>query len=308
MTKKNIYRLLVFIILIVIIDRSVGALISNYSLKYRFDNRIGLLLEGSLKKDIFIIGSSRALNGYSPKVIQEETNLSCYNLAVSGSNIEFHETVLDLVLNSKHKPKTIIYNLDDCGTLAAFKGQIIYPMEQLYSYVEYDEINKIVADKMDKKLWTTKVSLTYKHNVNFISAVKYLRGGKEKPSFEINNIDKYGSNLMEGKAKGFEDMVFQNNNPYKFEKSYKPYQQSLENIITKCKSNNVKLILVNPPIFFTKNKGFLEEVSKICNNDAEIIDYAELFASNDYFYNHGHLNKKGAIEFSKQLSKALNKN
>lgn len=307
MAKNNIYRLLLFLILIVIIDRSVGTLISKYALKYRYDNRIGLLLKDSLKKDIFIIGSSRALNGYSPKVIEEETNLSCYNLAVSGSNIEFHETVLDLILNSKHKPKTIIYNLDDCATLTAFKGQIIYPLEQLHSYVEYDEINEIVADKMDKKLWTTKVSLTYKHNVNFISAVKYLRNGKEKPSFEINNIDEYGSNLMEGQARGFEDMVFQHNNPYKFDKVYVPYQYSLQNIISKCKSNNIELILINPPIFFVKNENFLEEVSKICNNDAEIIDYSELFASNDYFYNHGHLNKNGAIKFSKQLSKVLNK-
>lgn len=308
MTLKNLYRLLLLFVIILIIDQAIGSFLSYCSLKYKLDNRLELLLNDSLDKDIFIVGSSRALNGYSPEIIESKSDFTCYNLAVSGSNIEFHETQIDLILKAKNKPGKIIYNLDDCATLTDIKGKVIYPIDQFYPYVKYDEINKLVAKRMDKTLWPTYISKTYRNNVNFISSLKYLRTGKEKPSLEINNIDNYGSNLMEGKAKGYENMKFENNNPYKFTGVYLPYKEALERIIKKCNDSKVELIFVNPPIFFKANDNFIDEVKNISKNDVKLLDYSSLFSSNEYFYNYGHLNKKGAVKFSEQLISDIKKN
>jgi len=305
MNKKLTYKLILFVGLVIILDQSIGYLISNIASKYHVDKRIELLLNNKLDKDLFILGSSRALNGIDPKTIQEQTNLSCYNMAVSGSNIEYHETILDLILQSKNQPKTIIYNLDDPGTLTLFTGKVIYQSQQLYPYVNNDFVNGIIAHRLEKKEWSTKVSATYRQNVNFMTAVKYLVQGKEEVNMEINNLDEYGANLMVGKSKGYEEMVYKESNPFQYNGEHQPYVDAFDRIISKCRKNNIRLMLVIPPVFFKTNKEFKNRIIELVNNQCEIYDYSAVFKDDSLFYNYGHLNKFGAQEYSKLLAKDI---
>jgi hypothetical protein len=306
MKREHIYKLVLFLLIIVLVDQFVGRFIAHYALKYKHDKRIGLLVDNKLDQDIIVLGSSRALNGIDPNTIQKETNQTCFNLALSGSNIEFHETILELILHSKNHPKTIIYNIDDPGTLDNLENEVIYRTEELYPYVYNDFINQTVADRLDKTYWVTKLSPTYHNNVNFMTTVKYFVRGSEKISFEINNIDKYGANLMEGHQKGKENISYQKS-LYKYENEVPSYVSSFLSIISKCKNNNIQLIMVLPPTFYAPTLKFKKRILELINDQCIVLDYSEKFMDNRLFYNHGHLNKQGAQKFSKLIANQITK-
>lgn len=307
MNKNKLYRIIIFLLLLIIIDRLAGFCMTHYSLKYKFDKRIELLISNLLDKDIIILGSSRALNGIDPKTIENETKMSCYNLGYSGSNVEFHETILNLILKSDNHPKIIIYNIDDPATLVDFGDLVIYKKEELYPYVYNDYINEIISDKLDKSVVVSKISKTYHNNVNFINTIKYLRNGEEKPNYEINNVDIYEANLMSGHQTGFEHMVMNKRVlNYKIESEYLPYVNSFKNIVSKCDEYKINLMLVISPSFLSANKGFKERINTLTEGKISVYDYSEAFQDKELFYNHGHLNKDGAIKFSKLLSKNIN--
>ena len=110
MDKKTAYKIVLFFLILALIDQVTGRVIAYYALKYKHDKRIGLLIDNQLEKEVLILGSSRALNGIDPETIEKETHLSCYNLALSGSNVTFHETMLDLIIQSKKHPKNYLFN------------------------------------------------------------------------------------------------------------------------------------------------------------------------------------------------------
>lgn len=306
---NKVYKIALFFLLIFSIDRTLGYFIEYFSIKYPFDKRIELIINGELNKEILILGSSRALNGIDPETIKNETNKSCYNLAYSGSNVEFHETILDFLIYFGQKPKTLIYNLDDPATLVEQKDNIIYKLEELYPFVYNDYVNETVCNKIDKSIFATNMSWSYRQNVNFIKALKYLFTGKEIPNKEINNINSYGANLMEGVQSGFENMEFKKQDvSYSKLKEYQPNVKSFLRIVEKCESNNIELIFTISPSFFSKNFGFKNRIEQLTNFNYKIYDYSEVFREKDFFYNHGHLNKTGAVEFSKLLTNDILKN
>lgn len=305
MKKSQLYKILIFVILLITIDRTFGFLVSKLALKYKHDKRLELVINNKLDKDVLIIGSSRALNGICPKTIEQITGFASYNLGVSGTNIVFHETILDLVLNSKNIPKTILYTVDDPATLYKFDDLVIYKQEELYPYVYNDFVNRIVSNKLEKENWVTTISLSYRNNVNFMSAIKYLARGHEAIAPEINNIDDFGSNLMEGFQMGMEDMKYLEEYPYSLSLEDKLYSSTLMNIISKCKKNNIQLILAIPPVYYTPSRKFNERIKQLANNQCIVLDYSNEFTENKMFYNYGHLNKNGAIKFSEILSPYL---
>lgn len=306
MSKNLAYKILIFSAIILILDRGLGFVVSHLSAKYKFDKRIENLINNRIEKDIIVLGSSKSLNGIDPKIIEKETELSCYNLSYSGSNVEFHETILDLILQSKQLPKYIIYSIDDPGLLVKFDGVMIYRTEELYANVDNHYINKIVCDKLDKSFLVTKFSSVYHQNVNLTSALKYVLRGEEKPDYEINNIDEYGANIMDGHQRGHENMKFVNRNfNYSASIENSNYVNTFRRILQKCESANIRLKLVVIPSFVSPSLGFINRVNELTKNEYPIYDYSKEFKEAHYFYNYEHLNRKGASKFSTLLLKDL---
>ena len=305
MLKQPTYRIFLFIFILIFLDQSLGRIIHHFSSNYKYDQRIGKLVDQKLKHDILVLGSSRALNGIDPETIKKQTGLSCFNLAFSGSNVVFHETILDLIIDSKNIPKTIIYTIDDPSTLDDTEKNIIYRKEELYPYIYNDLVNTIVTKKLNKTLLITKISPTYHQNINFINALRYMTRGKEIPNYEINNIDSNGANLMLGHQPGKENIHF-TDAPNEFIKTSTKYAQSFSNIISKCKKNNINLLLVYPAVLFSSHQKFKVEIKKIVKDDTLILDFSTLLKDPIYFYNHGHLNKKGATFLSEKIGEEIN--
>lgn len=306
MMKNRFYKILLFAFIIIVLDQVIGFTIAHYAKLYKFDKRIELLINNKLQKDIFILGSSRALNDFNPSVINKNTPFSCYNLGVSGSNILFHETMLDLILQSNNHPKKIIYNVDDAGALINIDQQIIYRKDELYPYVNNPFINKKVSEYLDKELFATRLSSSYRNNINFVNASKYFTKGIEIPNPQTNNVGINGSNMLSGLQHKTKEVRYINRNKkHLIKDEYQPYREAFLRIISKCKQADIDLTIVFPPTYYTPTIKFRERITELIQNECLILDYATQFKDADLFYNHGHLNKKGATKFSQLLSKDL---
>ena len=308
MTKKQIYKVFIFLVITILLDQFMGRVMNYCAQKHKYDKRIELLINNKINSEIIIIGSSRALNGYSPSIISKVTKKNCYNLGTSGSNILFHEAMIDIVIQTNNKPKKILYNIDDAGALIDLGDKIIFRKDMLYPYVNHPIINKIISKELGKELWATKFSNTYLNNVNFISTIKYLTRGQEKMDYETNNVNKLGANLMEGHKKGFNQKSLKKQRNAFFDKikdEHTPYLQSLKRIIAKCKKNNIELVLVLPPLHHSPTIGFKERIEEIIPDHTKLLDFSEALKHPSCFYNYDHLNKKGAQKFSNLLGKEL---
>lgn len=307
MKKKQVYNILFFLLIIVLIDRSLGFIVSNLALKYKFDRRIELLINNQLDKDILVLGSSKTLNGIDPQIIESKTGQSCYNLSYSGSNVEFHETILDLIIQSKNHPSTLIYGVDDLNSLIKYEGITVYRKEELYPYIDNTQINHIVSHKLDKSILASKISSVYHQNVNLVTAIKYLLRGKEVPDYEINNIDDYGANIMFGHQAKHENMKFVNRKfVYDIKYENVQYRDALVRILAKCKTNNINVKLVITPSLVSPTIGFKQRIIELSKGIESIYDYSNQFTNKDLFYNYDHLNKTGATKFTSLIADDLN--
>ena len=281
-----------------------GVVISDLARKQARDNRIGLLLDGKINADIIVLGSSRALNNYNPAVIDSVTGKSCYNLGVSGSNILFHETMLDLVLSRKQLPELVIYNVDDYGALCKMDG-IVYRKDVLYPFVDAPLVGDAVSRELNKNKWVSRLSGSYRHNVNFINALKYLTEGREAADYSTTNFDANGSNLLLMRA---EDRVPQ----YGSQRALKQmpplepgHVDALKRIISKCRDKNVDLLLSLPPLYMPSTPGFEDALRSMAGDDVRIVSFAGSLTNAQDFFNTDHLNKQGADKFSLTIAKDM---
>lgn len=290
----------IFILLLFCIDLTLGYGISYFAKKQKHDNRVELILNNQIKADIIILGSSRALNNYNPQIISAITGKTCYNLGVSGSTVLFHETILDLLLSQQTKPKYIIYNIDDYGLLYEVDG-IAYRTDILMPYVDNDIINKQVCKQLNKPLWATNICQTYKHNINFINALRFLIYGKEDADYKTTNIDSLGANIIvQREIDTVPNFLQKRKLPIKPQNT--AFINSYISIQQKCSANGIKLILCYPPLFAKSMKGFKQSIEKVTTAELLVLDYSELFNDATFFFNPDHLNQTGANKFSNKLA------
>ncbi len=304
MTKKRVLRYLLFLIMLVVADRIIGETISMLAKKQIRDNRIGLLIENKIPAQIYILGSSRALNNYSPEVITGITGKTCYNLGVSGSNIIYHESILDLILTNENKPETIIYNIDDYGTLF-FTENIIFRKDVLYPYIENDLINKKVSAVLDRNVTATQICDTYRQNINFINALKHLAYGREEADYKTTNFDIMGSNLLVNRPEDKIPVFGQRNYVLPTHIPDTALAGAFYRIQEKCLTNNIRLILILPPLYTTPSAFFRQEIKKRGIPGVHWLDFTHQMQQAGYFFNSDHMNKTGALLFSEKIGHAL---
>lgn len=287
-------------------DQLVGSFISHFAIKQTRDNRIGLLLDKKINSQIYIIGSSRALNNYSPEVISKITGKSCFNMGVSGSNIIFHELVLDLILESAKKPELIIYNIDDFGTLYKMDA-VVYRKDVLYPYVDNGTINRSICEQTGKNEIASILMKSYRQNVNFINSLKYLAYGQEATDYKTTNFDKNGANILVQRPEDRIPTFAASRLPDKPKQFDESNVEAFNRIQKKCLDNNIKLLLSLPPLFTYETKGFESEVRSQMVDGVTLVDFTGQLRDSSYFFNRDHMNKKGALVFSEMVGNEINK-
>jgi len=299
--KKLIVRSLIFVVLLFIVEKPIGYFISKYVKLRQYDNKLELLLERKIDRDIYIIGSSMAVNGIDPSVIGENTGRSCYNMGFSGSNIPFHVSILKLI-PELDKEKTIVLTLNG---LTAFQSteESIYRKDKLYPFIAYDKVLNEIALNSKKNYLASKISWLYRENQNFFDALEYLKNGKNEIDI-TTDIDENGFIPLDDKVSHLKNRE-NKDQEYDVNKEEQELIQSLEEFIEICDQNEVELKLIVTPILGVDLKNFRERMKQYSSEEVELIDFSKILSEEKYFFDEAHLNVSGAKMFSKILAQRL---
>jgi len=303
--KNSVFFLLGLLIISFIIQSIVFALIKN--LEVGELGVINKIMNGQINTEILICGASRAFVGINPKIIEEYSGMSCYNIALNGSRLGLQVPLLKAYLKHNKKPKILIQEL---GMYSLSVDKKVFAPYKFLPYLQESEIYEGLL-KIDHRIWLNKfiplMNLTY-FNTNFQSILikDYKRQLNKLGDYLIDGFHK-NKNQWSIDEKGF----FKNPHGIYNKIEHKGIQL-LDEIIQICKENNIKLVLVNTPEYYKilnlyKHRDEIIKVfeNKAKENDLKYLDYTEheMTKNRNNFYNFTHLNARGANKFTNILCK-----
>ena len=113
MSKRSLQSLLAFVLLVVGMDRALGALLGALHQRTFTGERAGLLnLALSQSADILVLGSSRAQYQVMPSVLARELPGKIYNAGLKGHDLLYASMLLDLWERRHPAPRAVILNVD----------------------------------------------------------------------------------------------------------------------------------------------------------------------------------------------------
>jgi hypothetical protein len=265
------------------------------------DKRLELLVNGKINKEVVILGSSRGARNIIASEIEKKTGYTTYNLAYPGSDIEFHEFIIRTLLKFNKSPKVILLSVD--YPMAFLPDSILnFRLDRLYPLVKYNYINdELVARGEKNKIMSNLFALSRMNKTNFdirqkrFSALDTLYSDGSMPiSFQKDNEDWTPSMIVE---------------KYNSKRELQVKLDCFKKIISMCQQKNIKLILIQPPLYDPMDIGFRERLKQLTHNKISFFDFNHqnpIYKNKDYFYDRTHLNRKGATIFTDEIAQYLN--
>ena len=300
--KKFIKNILVFGLIFFVLDKILIFFIV-VSPQKEVDKRLELLVNGKINKEIVILGSSRGARNIIASEIEKKTGHSAYNLAYPGSDIEFHQFIVKTLLKFNKAPKVILLSVD--YPMAFLPDSILnFRLDRMYPLVKYNYINDELVARDEKNIIMSHLfALSRMNKSNFdirqkqFTALDTLYADGSMPiSFQKDGEDWTPSTTI---------TKYDSNNELEVKVN------CFKKIIAMCQEKNIKLIIIQPPLFDTMNGAFRERLKQLTQNKIPFFDYNNqnpIYKNKDYFYDRTHLNRKGAMIFTNEIAAYLKTN
>ena len=286
--SKFILKIVLFFLLVFVLDCSIGYCL-DYMNSHQKGNFTKDLYHGIMQsdEDILIFGSSRAMNHYVPKVIEDSLDLSCYNCGYAGEGAVFHNGRIRKILQ-RYSPKLIIYDIEPNFDIA------ISPNERFLDRIKPNANDSCVRNYIkefsyDEYLKT--FSRLYCYNALFYDILKGY--------FTFSDLSQkgyrplFGSNAKNAPNAGKCTTV----------DSLK--MKSIEEIIKTCQSHDIPLLFFSSPRYGWTTSEELESVKEICKKYNT--PYYDFYSNNDMtrndtlFFTSGHFNDNGAHYYTSKI-------
>ena len=297
--KKFVLRLFLFVAVLLVYDK-LFLVVARRSAEAEVDKRLEYLVKGEVNKDIIIAGSSTGSRDIIAAKIEEETGYSTYNLCYPGSNVEFHEFVLNTLVEFNEPPKLLLLMVDDDYELI-HHGPLIFRKDRLYPLVQYPHIWKELARQENMvPLFSSFLVLQRLSKYNFD-----LRAKSFTP---MDTIIACGSMPVSWKPA---DRVLEYNDEeriYTTDREIPEKVAAFESIIETCHANNIRLVLVFPPIFFAHSESFEKRIRQLAGEGVDYYVYDRenpIYRDEDYFNDETHLMRDGALVFTDEIIRYL---
>ena len=287
------FRSLAVILLIVFaLDYAIGNVMRNgfrckplnddpYSLTWFFYNEA--------KADVIILGNSRALHNYNPKIISDSLGFGVKNIAMDGTSAIYQSCILRKMIE-RHKPKVVFF-------------------EYLESYIDGHANNLENQDYLKDLYYKDSFVRSRINDVDAYSPIKelsfiYRLTGLNSLNF-ITNLR--GKGLHEYMVKGYKPLIDVGYaHPVLSYRNYiapkvDPIEyRSIIDIISMCKKNGIKLIFTIAPtcnLTYPKNSATLH---KICEKyNVPVIDNSNVPGiSSNMFKDDVHMTVRGANKYT----------
>lgn len=293
--KKFIIRILILFLIVYVVDWTCGHFFRYLQLhtKGGVTGRMEYIAN-DMTDSVLILGSSRAIHHYDPRIIIDSLGLSTYNCGKDGNGIIYNYGQYCL-FRERYSPKIIIYDL--IGEFDLIKK---YPNERflggLRPYYDYKGIDSIFIE-VDSLERYKMMSQIRRYNGSFISIIY---------NFFCSRRDDILGYIPLKDTMDYEP----ERNDYGERINYDTLKLTyLEKLINDTKKDRIKLIFALSPIYgggdtavyqYVINLAAKYEIQFINQyNDTSIIFNKQFF--NDSF----HLNEFGATEYTKKIVKEI---
>jgi hypothetical protein len=251
-------------------------------------------------EDIIIYGSSRAETNYAPEVFKAALGLTCWNAGRGGQRLPFMYAINKGILN-RYTPKIAIINIErnllEKDPQSHFFDRAAGLLRPFYE--AHEEIRHIVDQVSPTEQFLNRSNF-YAFNSSYYYllrpfAFKGIDGKKEDKGWKPGNgttEKSHQPHLVGGHSLGLDSTL----------------TRLFDDFIASLAEGGTKVFLVISPdynklVIETPTLEYLEKMDKISLLDHSNNDF---FISNHYLYqDNDHLNKEGAILFSKLIAEEI---
>jgi len=260
---------------------------------------------------IVILGNSLVRDAISPKILTYKLNMmenEILNLGVSAGTYFLDYKVLQSL---NQKPEQIILQID----LNRFINDDIFSSYYFIKLSNFDDLQSLPANFSYSKYLKNIIFKSYASSDIWHRYI-FQRNESEKigtilPKDELGQFDVYG------------DREFLNEGSYSIE-SYINAVEKISNsnnlhyfkkICQYSKSQNIDIVLVHLPLNYSKSNENINQsldeyfkfLASVCNANQVLFNNIDFnFNLNNVFLDYGHLNNKGAEEYSESFSEDIN--
>jgi hypothetical protein len=272
--------------------------VRNTSPSREVDRRLERVLEGQIKADVLVFGSSRGAQCVIAQRFADSGGPTAFNLAYPGSDITFHEYVLRQTLEIKdnQKPKTVILVVDDSDELSTSKS-LEFRFDRLYPLVCYKDVrDEMVRRGRMKPIISEFVVLSQLNQSNF-------KMWKRQPSQNYTILPCGSMPIFRQKAT-FDRKYNSNHYIYSSEGELDHKLEAFNGFIDLCRKNDIRLILAVPPNFRKVTTGFIPRLEQLLDGYGSVFMYDENkpeYTDPDYFFDSAHLSEEGAKIYTDEL-------
>lgn len=299
--KRFIIRLIIFFLFIFTIDK-LFIPIRNQAADLEYDKRLENIIQGKINKDLIVIGSSRGARNISAGYIGTNLNMSSFNISYPGSNVLFHDFLLDLYLKHNEKPKILVWSIDDCNELL-YAPHLKFRLDRLYPLVKYPEVRKVLVEKGEKNAILSRLFVLHQMSLSNFSFKKVTPN-----RFDTVQLD--GSMLISFQRED-RKWNYVNDDKYDATTEEKDKQIAFENIIKRCEKEGIRLVVVVSPNYRKTRMTFVKRMQSLIANRAELYvcnQEDKRYKEKPYFHDEAHLKSNGALLFSQEIVDYLKKN
>jgi hypothetical protein len=268
MMKSFLLKSLLFLAVFFILEKAL-ILIRDTAPERELDKRLEYILNGKIDADVVVMGSSRGARDIIASAIADSLHTTAYNLSYPGSNIFFHEYLLEKLLQFKNKkPRLVILAADDPSELS-LDNSINFRFDRLYPLVKYEDVRKTLIEKEEKDKILSQLFVVHQLGLSNFDLRK-------------KHFDPQDTLLADGSM------------PISFRsKKFKP---SFSN------KYNVVLLLALAPNFGNPSIGFQQRMEEYATPlDAHVMIYdtiKPIYKNENYYFDAGHLTTEGAAVFT----------
>ncbi|MBY0486641.1 MAG: hypothetical protein K2P85_05565 [Flavobacteriaceae bacterium] len=238
--------------------------------------------------DVVFLGSSRVNNHFVPQIFKDN-GYKTFNFGVTRSRLEESALMLKLMVERNYKIKNLILQVDlnintndHSEAIRSLFMPYIHQSETIRNhYKNIDEYNELLY-------------IPFYRYMNYDARIGFREMYQTAINKKTNALDNDGFYPLMTDER---PMV-----PADLSKYYPKRNKGYEEIKAICKKNHINLIAITTPMCMeTINREYFDKIKLIY---PEIRSFENAVTDDKYFSTCGHMNKDGAIEFTKIVFKA----
>jgi len=302
--NKIIIKIAAVFAIVFLCDRVIAFIFEKYIFEKTIaKGNVTYLLKRKTNIDFIIMGTSRAEFQFNPGLLTA-INGEGYNAGASGAgNVLYVSLLIDIMINAKIVPKTLLLQLDAIGFVKEVTNKELIPL-----YPFYDLSPKL-------QLYTRGLGLPERFKLLF----KMYRFNGQVPGIISNFVRAKQTAYYNGFVASPDvfDTTKRRTLPYPenvSENFIEARLTALNSIFEQCQENHIKLFIVFPPTYNNnvyRQQDHLRLLQYIRSKSTEpIIDMADVrkfkdLQSNINWKDANHMNNIGATKFCNYLNDSL---